>query len=360
MIRKELPALSFALLLPLLTLPAYGRTVSAPAGRVITDMAGRQVSVPAKIHKVYCMSPVCQILVYTLAPDLLAGWNYKPEPGEYALLVAPYRQLPVLGGWFGKSNTGNIEEIMKTHPDVMVSIGDPMATDSAERVQKQTHLPVFVGDWKLKRLDEAYLALGKLLGREKRAAELAAYCRNALRDVEDRIKTIPAAQRRRVYYAEGPTGLTTDPGRSAHSEAIIFAGGINVADVSEQGGFGQTPVSMEQVLKWNPDIVIAGYDHSSSPGEFYQGVWRDPLWQQIKAVKAKDVYEAPQYPFNWIDRPPSVNRIIGIKWLANLFYPNLFHYDIRKETRDFYLKFYHRKLSDSELDVLLAQAVKKP
>ena len=68
----------------------------------------------------------------------------------------------------------------------------------------------------------------------------------------------------------------------------------------------------------------------------------------------------PQYPFNWIDRPPSANRIIGIKWLANLFYPELFHYDIRTETSDFYQRFYHRKPTDAELGEVLAQAVRKP
>ena len=163
---------------------------------------------------------------------------------------------------------------------------------------------------------------------------MADYCRKTLREVEDKVKTIPLSQRRHVYYAEGPTGLETDPRGSAHSEAIDFVGGLNVAEVPSQVGMGQTPVSMEQVLAWNPQIVIAGYDHSSSPGVFYRTVWQDPVWQNVSAVKAHAVYEAPQFPFNWVDRPPSVNRIIGIKWLAN------------------------RKLSDAELSKLLSQAVK--
>ena len=58
----------------------------------------------------------------------------------------------------------------------------------------------------------------------------------------------------------------------------------------------------------------------------------------------------PQYPFNWIDRPPSVNRIIGIKWVAHLLYPDLFPYDMRAETRRFYATFYHWNLTDAELN----------
>jgi iron complex transport system substrate-binding protein len=334
---------------------------TAPAQeRVLTDMAGRKVAVPLHIQKVYCMSPVCTVLVYTLAPDLLAGWNYQPDAGEMKWIVDPYRKLPVLGGWFGKNNTGNLEEIVKAHPDVLMSVGDPLALSVAERVQEQTHLPVFVGDGSLKNLDKLYLAVGDLLGRQARAAELADYCRKVVREVEAKVAAIPLGRRRRVYYAEGPTGLETDPRGSAHSEAIDFAGGLNVAQVPAEGGYGHIPVSMEQVLRWDPEIVISGYDHNSSPGEFYRSVWQDPLWKQVKAVKNRAVFETPQYPFNWIDRPPSVNRIIGIKWLANLFYPELFHYDMRTETRDFYLRFYHRKPSDAELAEVLAQAVQKP
>jgi iron complex transport system substrate-binding protein len=75
-------------------------------------------------------------------------------------------------------------------------------------------------------------------------------------------------------------------------------------------------------------------------------------------VKDRAVYEAPQFPFNWIDRPPSVNRVIGIRWLAKTFYPDRFAFDLKTETRRFYKLFYHRDLSEAELNALLAQAVK--
>jgi len=87
--------------------------------RVLVDMVGRQVVVPKKITRVLGMSPMGTILIYTLSPDLLAGWNYHPDPGELAMVEEKYRNLPVLGGWYGKNNTGNLEEIVKAHPDVL-------------------------------------------------------------------------------------------------------------------------------------------------------------------------------------------------------------------------------------------------
>lgn len=328
--------------------------------RLMTDMAGRKVVVPKKITRVLGMSPVGTILIYTLSPQLLVGWNYQADAGEKALVTEPYRRLPVLGGWYGKNNSGNLEEIIKAHPDVLISMGDAMGPSVAERVQAQTHIPVFVLSGDLEKLPDAYMKAAELLGNQARAAELAAECRKTLTEITGRIKTVPYAKRRRVYYAEGTTGLETEPGNSMHSEALNFAGAVNVASVPNQQGYGHTPVSMEQVLIWNPDVIIGGYDHTSIPSEFYKKVWTDPAWSRLKAVRNREVYETPQYPFCWIDRPPSVNRIIGIKWLANIFYPDLFHYDIRKETRQFYDTFYHVKLTEAQLDQILLTAVKKP
>ena len=45
-------------------------------------------------------------------------------------------------------------------------------------------------------------------------------------------------------------------------------------------------------------------------------------WQGVDAVRAGRVYLSPTAPFGWIDRPPSLNRMIGLKWLAGLFYPD--------------------------------------
>jgi iron complex transport system substrate-binding protein len=339
---------------------------AAPAGekaatRIVTDMAGRRVEVPAHIHKALSMSPMGTILIYTLEPSILLGWNYPPDAGERALLAEPYRNLPTLGGWFGKDNTGNLEKIMQAHPDVLISMGDAFATEQAERVQGQTHIPVFILDGSLEHMAEAYEKAGELFGDAPHAAQLAGECRATLNEIKQKIATIPQAKRRRYYYAEGPKGLETEPGGSMHVEALNFAGGVDVAvGIQGQSGYGRSSVSMEQVLRWNPDIVISIRDHTTSASEFYKTVWTNPTWRIVAAVRNREVYEAPQYPFSWLDRPPSVNRIIGIKWLANLFYPDVFHYDMRKETRRFYETFYHVRLSEAQLDELLATAVRAP
>ena len=115
---------------------------------------------------------------------------------------------------------------------------------------------------------------------------------------------------------------------------------------------------MEQVISWDPEYIIAwtdnGYDDSGS----YSKILSDSQWSVIQAVKDKHVYETPAVPQNWFDRPPSVNTIIGIKWVQNLLYPDYADYDIKKEAKEFYKMFYHYELSDSEVDELLARSLR--
>ena len=327
------------------------------AERLITDMAGRKVRIPDHLQRVYGMSPTATILLYTLSPDRLVGWNYQAEPAEKAFLEERFRALPVIGGWFGRSNTGNLEEIVKSHPDAMLSMGDPAADKIADRVQQQTGIPVIVLNGELTSSPATYRFAGNLLETPGRAAELADYCQRVLHEVATMVKTIPAGRRRRYFYAEGPKGLETEPGTSWHCETLNFAGGVNVASIPSQPGYGHTNVSMEQLLRWNPDLIITGYERGANSG-VYRTIRQDTVWSLLGAVKRGEVFEAPQYPFNWIDRPPSVNRIIGVRWLANLFYPEVFHDDMRAETQRFYRLFYRHELPSKELDGLLGTALR--
>jgi iron complex transport system substrate-binding protein len=68
------------------------------------------------------------------------------------------------------------------------------------------------------------------------------------------------------------------------------------------------------------------------------------------------VHLSPQLPFGWVDFPPSVNRLIGMWWLAKIFYPERFPEDMRTLTRDFYRLFYHVSIDDRQIERILAGA----
>jgi iron complex transport system substrate-binding protein len=197
-------------------------------------------------------------------------------------------------------------------------------------------------------MDETYQKMGELLGVQEKAAELAAYYKDTLNDIQAKAAGIAEDKKVRVYYAEGPDGLTTEPKGSTHIQTLELVGGLNVAaEVESAGRSGQTPVSMEQVLKWDPDVILCW---NESSGGAYKIITTDPTWAKLKAVQNNQVYEIPSTPYNWFDRPPSVNRIIGFKWLGNLLYPDIYQYDIAEEVKNFYKSFYHYELTDEELN----------
>jgi iron complex transport system substrate-binding protein len=131
-------------------------------------------------------------------------------------------------------------------------------------------------------------------------------------------------------------------------EVLERVGAVNVAAAAGTGGL--TKVSIEQVLAWNPDVILA-----LDPA-FQRSVATDPLWSPVKAVRDGRIYLAPNLPYGWFDAPPGVNRLIGVRWLMSILYPQQFPESLRDTTRAFYKLFYQVDLSDDQLKTLLAPA----
>ena len=91
---------------------------------------------------------------------------------------------------------------------------------------------------------------------------------------------------------------------------------------------------------------------------FAASVRTDAAWSGIRAVRASRVYLAPLVPFPWLDFPPSINRLIGLRWLGRILYPDRFAGDLRQEAREFYTAFYHRAPDETQLDALLGASTR--
>jgi len=219
----------------------------------------------------------------------------------------------------------------------------------ADRTQQQIGVPYLLFDGSLSAIPAVYARVGELLGAGDRGRELGRYAERLLAETDRRVARVPTAQRPRVYYARGPKGLETAARGSINVESLERLGARNVAGMPG----GLAVVSPEQVLGWDPEIVIA------IDPTFVASVRADPLWKNVRAVRDGRVYLVPQAPFPWVDFPPSVNRLIGLKWLGRIFYPEQFPEDLRQETRAFYTLFYHQAPTEAQLDTLLA-GVERP
>ncbi len=312
----------------------------------IADATGRVLQVPARVKRVFPAGPPAAILLYTLAPELLIGWPRANRPEECAYMLPDVCARPEVGRLTGRGNTANLESVLALKPDLILDVGSTRATfvSLADRVQAQTGIPYALLDGRFDAIAATYRTLGELVDRRDDAEKFARYADDTLKTIETRIAAVAPDRRPRVYYARGPRGLTTGLGGSINVETIELLA-QNVAG-GNKGGLAN--VSIEQVLLWNPDTIV------TIDREFAAGVKNDPAWASVAAVKSGRVYLSPKMPFGWVDFPPSVNRLIGLWWLAKILYPEKFPEDMRKLTRDFYTMFYHVAPSDRQIDDVLA------
>lgn len=312
----------------------------------VADATGRTLPVPDKVQRVFPAGPPAAILLYTLAPDLLLGWPRANRLDECAYLMPEACAVPTVGRLTGRGNTANLEVVLKLKPDLILDVGSTRATfvSLAERVQMQTGIPYALLDGRFDAIPETYRKLGDLVHRPDAAKKLADYAEHTLKTISGRIADIPQNKRPRVYYARGPRGLVTGLGGSINVETIEFLA-QNVAG-GQHGGLAN--ISIEQVLVWNPDVII------TIDRDFAESARSDPGWAALAAVRAGRVHLSPKMPFGWVDFPPSVNRLIGLWWLAKILYPDRFPEDMTKLTREFYTMFYHRTPTDAQIAHVLA------
>lgn len=312
----------------------------------VNDGAGRAVPVPARVERVFPAGPPAAILLYTLAPELLIGWPRTNRPEEREFLLPDVGGRPEVGRITGRGNTANLEVVLTLKPDLILDVGsvNPTYVSLAERVQQQTGIPYALLDGRFDGISPAYRTLGALIGRHAQGEAFARSAEDMITTITRRIAAITPERQPRVYYARGPRGLETGLGGSINVETIELIA-RNVAG-GTRGGLAN--VSIEQVLLWDPEVII------TIDQDFAADVPNDPAWASVAALRTRRVHLSPKLPFGWVDFPPSVNRLIGLWWLAKILYPDLFPEDLRALTRDFYSRFYHVTPNDMQIDRVLA------
>ncbi|MBX9460131.1 MAG: hypothetical protein KL785_02340 [Brevundimonas sp.] len=186
---------------------------------------------------------------------------------------------------------------------MVIDYGDADSEHRGLAARMQARLGV---DWRLidgalPRIPEALREAGRLLGVVDRAEDLA----DAAAGVIARWRKAPAGPA--FYYARGADGLETGFRGALATEVLEGAGWTNVAEGSRDIG----RVTREQVAAWDPEAVV-----TLSPA-FAAAAADDPLWRRRRDGRRRGLLLLPSRPFGWIDRPPSVNRLLGCAWLAD-------------------------------------------
>ena len=351
-------ALCLALLLSMLS--ACGTTDYDPLAGVETavfsDDAGREVTVPAKITRIAASGSTAQMILMTLAPELLVGLASSPSTAQMPYFLEEMWTLPTFGQFYGSKANLNMESLIAAEPQIIIDLGDKKenVAEDMDGIQKQTGIPTIFIEATLEKMPQAYRKLGALLDCEEQAEKLAFYIEKTLVMAADNAAKLSTSERKSVLFGTGATGLACNAEGSAQADVLTLVGAVNAIRTDEiSNRNGGTTVNLEEVYTLDPDVIVlaAGGPYDTLP---------QSEWSGLSAVQNGTYYEIPNLPYDWMSAPPSVNRVLGIYWLGNLLYPELYDFDMVAEAQTFYRLFWHYELSDAEAEALLSRSTLKP
>lgn len=315
--------------------------------RIVTDSAGRQVTVPLKVERVAdTWMGHNEVLAMLGADDRIVATMFSPKTRPWAYKVCPayYNAITL-------SPTYDVEALLATRPDVVFM---PSRDKNIEKVSALGVPVVEVSFTDFDSMKKCFSDTANVLGDEEaleRSQKYNAYLDSKLESVRNISSRIPYDERPKVLHLVSLSPLCVDGGGNIISDWIEAAGGINAAE-EVKGGIMQE-VSMEQILKWNPDVIILGVNAKSEEKE---KIMNSESWKKVKAVQNNRVYLNPEGAFIW--SRAGAEEALQIQWAAKTINPDMFQsIDINNETKWFYKTFFDYELTDEDVQKILnAQA----
>ncbi len=357
----------FLLLATVLALTAVSGPGDAVLGkaaektRTIVDQNGRTVKLPAQVKRVVVTTiwplPSVFYMVDGSTKRLVGIPPASRSAAGPSMLSVVAPEIMKAETVFATGDDVNLEELMKLRPDVVLFRGEN-APEQAKL--EKTGIPAVgfrttsladgnsienVYTW-MKLLEQV---LGKS-AKQSKAEEFKRQSLQALNMIQARVKNIPAEKRTRALFLYKDDEKTITVAGSNHFSHfwLTATGAIDVAaDIK-----GTAVVNMEQIYKWDPDIIYITNFTETLPEDLLGNKINGQDWSRVKAVKNHQVYKEPLGIYRWY--PPSTDVPLMLKWLAQKNYPGLFNdYSIETEIKTYFKQFYHYQLRDSQVRQIL-------
>lgn len=289
-----------------------GTTFSNNSAVTITDGYGRSVTIPANPDRIICSGAGClRYIVYLGAQDKVVGVdsiekkNQTNEARAYTIANPQLANLPLIGEFRGKDDP---EKIVAIDPQVIFKTGS--VTDqpasviaAADTLQNKTGIPVIAipyGSLKNEKeqaqMDNSLTLMGRILGKENRAAELIGFINATSADLESRTGNISGATQKTVYIggvsSSGAHGfVSTEPAYPpflwVHAKNIAAGSSSEHADISK-----------EVIVEENPEyIFIDAGTLQIVNGSAIDELKNNPAYSSLSAVKNGKVYGVLPYNF---------------------------------------------------------------
>jgi len=242
------------------------------AQKTFTDGTGRSVTLKGIPKRIVSLNPAHTETLFALGlGDRVVGVdNYSYRPAEA-------QKKEKVGDAFNL----NLEKLVSLKPDLVILAGSKDNPPSQLKEMDRLGIPAYVsGPGTVKEVLSDIESLSKVAGAEKQGKELVAKMQKDLDAVAQAAPKDPNA-RPKVFFAIDQDLWTVGPG-SFVTDVISAAGGQNVVqDVKQQ----YLQVSMEDLLAWDPDVVLMAI-----PKEQAGPLTSRPGWSDLRAVKAGRVY----------------------------------------------------------------------
>jgi iron complex transport system substrate-binding protein len=325
-------------------------TTQTATTRTITDFQGLSVTIPIpeKIQRVAILTSPPNIITFVLGVnDTMCATSNAIKSSVFLNNIYPrLKEITAVRASAGKVN---IEALLQTNPDLCMG-----ADIDLQPVDKGTKIPTLrcVENNAIAYPDQQKKEVrffGEVYGKQERAEKYCTYIDNNVAAVKKAVSGLSDSQKLKVYVGFNADHLTTFGSSTFMDEWIQAAGCINAAHpVSTIGGSegGLAAISMEQILSWNPEIMIID---TGAP----EDVYKDPLWANIPAVKNKKVYMLPKGMFGW-NRASTEPAALFPMWLAITAYPEKFPgASVQDELKKFYSQIILYNLTDADISLIL-------
>jgi iron complex transport system substrate-binding protein len=272
------------------------------ASRTFVDDLSRKVYLAKAPVRVLSLAPsITEILFAIGLADRIVGvtqfCDYPPEA----------RAKPKVG-----YAQPNLESLVAFQPDLVLSPREFMRPDLISKLE-QLKIPVFILEAKTVEDIASHIQLiGRMLAASDSADRVAMDLRRRLAELKAR--TEPLHKLRVLYVLNSQPLITVGPGSFVH-HVIVSAGGANVA---EHAGSPYPRLSMEEVIKQDPEVILFPVGSVEGIPESEQHLWR--RWNMLSAVKRGKFH---QISSDLLNRPgPRV--VEGMEKLARLLHPDVF------------------------------------
>jgi iron complex transport system substrate-binding protein len=310
----------------------------------VVDATGRSVPVPQPVKWVACTYGIGTFYVYALGAGdrLVAAWYTGIKSSSQA--PASLRALEPRLDTLLFAGDPNVEQLAALGPDLVIADASRFEAFASQMEAIGVPTLLFAPETPQGVVDTA-LALGTALGEQAaaRAARLAADFWRVYSTALAVASDVPASKRPRVLFV-GSSPLQVASGAMYQTSLIRAAGGVSVSgDLT--GGWNT--VNLEQVLLWNPDVIIIPPYGSVSAVDLLA----NPDWRSVQAIQAGRVVKMPRV-FAPMDTPLP-ESLLGVEWMSSLFFPESAAFDVRAEALAFYETYYDYALSSGEADAFL-------